>query len=254
MTADAPEVESPEQDLLPGEMTLLEHLLELRKRVTWMAAAVLLGMVLFFIPKIGFGAIEFLLEPAESRNPGFRTQAITPLENIVTYFRVALLGGIAVGMPMLIYQTMRFVHPALEAGEKRLMYPIVVGASLAFTVGMAFAYYVVLPLAYDFLFNFGSSFADPNPTISSYMDLTTRMILVLGLVFETPIIVMGLAKLGVVNARRLLGFWRWAIVGAFAISAILTPTPDPVVQSLVAGPMVVLYFVGIGLAWLVRRD
>ena len=149
---------------------------------------------------------------------------------------------------------MRFVHPALEAGEKRLMYPIVVGATLAFTVGMAFAYYVVLPLAYDFLFNFGSSFADPNPTISSYMDLTTRMILVLGIVFETPIIVMGLAKLGVVSARRLLGFWRWAIVGAFAISAILTPTPDPVVQSLVAGPMVVLYFVGIGLAWLVRRD
>ena len=89
MTTDAPEVESPEQDLLPGEMTLLEHLLEVRKRVTWMAAAVLVGMVLFFIPKIGFGAIEFLLEPAESRNPGFRTQAITPLENIVTYFRVA---------------------------------------------------------------------------------------------------------------------------------------------------------------------
>ncbi len=86
------------------------------------------------------------------------------------------------------------------------------------------------------------------------MDLTIRLILILGFVFETPIVVMGLAKLGVVSARSLMRFWRFAIIGGFAISAIATPTPDPVVQSLVAGPMIALYFVGVGLAWLVRRD
>ena len=236
-------------------MTLLEHLLELRKRVTWMAAAILVGMVVFFIPPVGFGAIEFLKEPALKQNADFHTQAITPMENIVTYFRVALLGGLAIGMPMLVYQSMRFVTPALTPGEKSWVYPIVIGASLAFVLGMAFAYYLVLPPAFNFLFSFGAEeIADPNPTISSYMDLTTRLILVLGFVFETPIIVMGLAKFGVVSARRLLGFWRWAIVGAFAISAVATPTPDPVVQTLVAGPMLVLFFVGIGLAWFVRRD
>ena len=254
MTTDTPGADAPEEDV-GGTMTLLEHLLELRTRVTWMAAAVLVGMVVFFIPPIGFGAIEFLKEPALKQNADFHTQAITPMENIVTFFRVALMGGLALGMPMLVYQSMRFVTPALTPKEKRWVYPIVIGASLSFVLGMAFAYYLVLPPAFAFLFSFGAEeIADPNPTISSYMDLTTRLILILGFVFETPIIVMGLAKLGIVTARQLLGFWRWAIVGGFAISAVATPTPDPVVQTLVAAPMIALYFLGIGLAWLVRRD
>jgi sec-independent protein translocase protein TatC len=236
-----------------GEMTLLEHLLELRSRVFWSAIAVVAGMVPFFAPPIGFWLIERLLEPAVAQNPDFRAQAITPMENIVTYFRVALLGGITLGMPMLVYQVLRFVTPALTATEKRWIFPVVVGASLSFAGGMAFAYFVVLPAAYGFLFTFGSRIADPSPTISSYMDLTIRLIVVLGVVFQTPIFVMGLAKFGVVSARRLLGWWRWAIVVAFITSAIATPTPDPVTQTLVAGPIIVLYFVGIGLAWFVRR-
>jgi len=237
-----------------GEMTLLEHLLELRNRVMWAGLAVILGMSVFLVPRIGFGAIEFLTEPAVTQNPAFRAQAITPMENIVTYFRVALLGGLSLGMPMIVYQTLRFVTPALTPSEKRWVFPVTIGSSLAFLLGMLFAYYVVLPAAYGFLFSFGSSFADPTPTISSYMDLTTRLILVLGFVFETPIIIMGLAKFGIVSARRLLGFWRYALVLAFVISAIATPTPDPITQTLVAGPIVVLYFLGIGLAWFVRRD
>ena len=236
-----------------GEMTLLQHLMELRMRVTWMAGAVALGMMLFFIPKVGFEAIEFLKEPALRENANFRTQAITPMENIVVYFRVALLGGVAFGMPMIVYQVLRFIGPALTSGEKKWLYPIVAGTSFAFAVGLAFGYYVVLPPAFGFLFNFGSSFADPNPTISSYIDLVTRLLLVMGIVFETPIFIMGLAKFGIVTAGKLLRFWRFAIVGAFIFSAIATPTPDPVVQSLVAGPMIILYFFGIGLAWLVRR-
>jgi sec-independent protein translocase protein TatC len=138
--------------------------------------------------------------------------------------------------------------------EKRWMFPIVVGATLAFIGGMAFAYYVVLPVTLEFLFSFGSGVAEPDIRISYYINFVTRMLLVLGLVFETPLLVMGLAKAGVVNARKLLKMWRFAIVGAFVLSAIVTPTIDPVTQSLVAGPIVLLYFVGIGLAWLVRRN
>ena len=236
-----------------GEMTLLEHLLELRSRVTWVAGAVLIGMFVFFIPAVGFGAIEFLLEPAKQDNPAFRAQAITPMENLVTYFRVALLGGLTLGMPMVVYQSLRFVGPALTPAERRWLIPLALGASLSFLAGMAFAYWIVLPRAYGFLFNFGTEFADPTPTITSYMDLTTRLVLILGLVFETPLVVMALAKLRIVHARQLLRYWRLSIVGAFVISAIATPTIDPVTQSFVAGPLVVLYFVGIGLAWLVRR-
>ncbi|MBM3140701.1 MAG: twin-arginine translocase subunit TatC [Chloroflexi bacterium] len=236
-----------------GTMTLLEHLQELRSRVAWSGLAVLLGMIVFFIPPIGFGAIEFLLDPAVRQTPNFRAQAITPMENIVVYFRVALLGGVALGMPMLIYQSMQFVVPALTTREKRWTVPVVAGGSTMFILGLAFGYFILLPAAYGFLFKFGSSFADITPTISSYMDLTTRLLLVCGLVFETPIIIMGLARAGVVSASRLTRWWRFALVGAFAISAILTPTPDPVTQSLVAGPIILLYFVGIGLAWFIRR-
>ena len=251
MAAAEPEP-GPPPEQAGGEMPLLQHLLELRTRVTWAAGAVLLGMAVFFVPRIGFAAIEFLLEPARDRSPDFEAQAITPLENLVTYFRVALMGGLVLGMPMLVYQTLRYVTPALTPTEKRWIYPLVAAATLSFAGGMAFAYFVVLPPAYSFLFDFGSSFATPSPTITSYMDLTIRLIVILGLVFELPIIVMGLARLRAVHWRRLLGWWRFAIIGAFVISAIATPTIDPVTQSLIAGPMVTLYFVGIGLAWLVR--
>ena len=250
-TEPRPAPDAPAPDPSGGEMTLLDHLLELRGRVTWMAGAVVLGMSIFFIPKVGFATIEFLLEPA-NRNPDFEAQAITPLENLVTYFRVALMGGVALGMPVLVYQTLRFITPALTPQETRWIYPLVIAATLSFVGGMAFAYWVVLPPAYAFLFTFGSSFATPSPTITSYMDLTIRLIGILGFVFELPIFIMGLARLRVVQWRRLLGWWRYAIIGSFIVSAIATPTIDPVTQSLVAGPMVILYFVGIALAWVVR--
>jgi sec-independent protein translocase protein TatC len=250
--------EAPEELLesLPegGEMTLLDHLFELRSRVTWSAAAVVVGVIPFMYFPIGFGAIMFLMEPAKAQNPDFVVQAISPMENIFVYFRVALLGGISIGMPMLIYQVLRFVTPALTPQEKRWIIPIVVGTSVSFFFGLVFGYLVVLPAAYAFLFNFGTEVAEVSPTISSYMDLTIRLLLVMGFVFETPILIMGLAKFGVVNAKQLRGWWRWALVGSFAISAVVTPTPDPVTQTLVGGPMFILYLFGVGLAWFVRRD
>ncbi len=250
---EAPEdmLESPREG---GEMTLLDHLFELRSRVTWSAAAVVVGMIPFFYIPLGIAAIEFLIVPARNQNPDFVVQAITPMENIFTYFRVMLLGGVAIGMPMLVYQVLRFITPALTSQEKRWVIPVVLGTSTSFFLGLVFGYYVVLPAAYAFLFNFGTEFAEVTPTISSYMDLTLRLLLVMGFVFETPILIMGLAKFGVVNAKQLRGWWRWALVGSFAISAVATPTPDPITQTLVGGPMFILYLFGIVLAWLVRRD
>jgi sec-independent protein translocase protein TatC len=250
----SPEADAEERPAEGGEMTLLEHLLELRSRITWSAAAIVLGMVPFFYIPWGRHVINFLLDPAQQQNPEFRAQAITPMENIVTYFRVALLGAISLAMPVLIYQVLAFVTPALTPGEKRWVFPIVLGASLSFVVGLAFGYWVVLPTAYGFLFSFGSEFAEITPTISSYMDLTTRLLLVMGLVFETPLLIMGLAKFGVVSARKLLGWWRWALIGSFVISAIATPTPDPITQTLVGGPIFILYMLGIVLAWFIKRE
>ncbi|MEI6665901.1 MAG: twin-arginine translocase subunit TatC [Chloroflexota bacterium] len=245
---------SRRQQLAPGEMTILEHLQELRGRVMWMAIAVAVGMSVFFVPTIGFGAVNLLIEPARVAHPGFKPQYIEPMENIVTYFQVALLGGVAAGMPMIVFQTLRFVAPALTPGEKRWVYPIALGAAGAFVGGMAFGYFFILPPSLGFLLDFGSSIAEPNIRIGNYINFVTRMLGIMGLVFETPLIVMGMAVIGVVNWRKLLGWWRFSIVLAFVISAIATPTIDPITQSLVAGPIVALYFVGIGLAWLVRRN
>ncbi|SVD16642.1 uncharacterized protein METZ01_LOCUS369496 [marine metagenome] len=245
--------EEPPEDTTPREeMTLIEHLLELRTRVMWSAIAVTISTGALLIPTIGFEFIELMLEPARAHDPQWTPQSLGPLDRIVTLFKVALLGGIALAMPVLIYQTMRFVTPALTKKEKRWVLPIVIGGSIAFLGGLAFAYFVVLPLSLVFLLSFGDSWARDDWQVSLYIDFVTRMMLILGIAFETPLIVMGMAKLGVVTSRKLLGWWRWAILGAFLGSAIVTPTIDPVTQSLVAGPVIVLYFVGVGLAWLVR--
>lgn len=249
-----PREPSRREQLAPGEMTILEHLQELRMRVMWMGIAVVAGMMLFFVPSIGFGAVEYLLLPARAAQPDFKPQYIEPMENIVTYFQVALLGGVSLGMPMIVFQALRFVAPALTSSEKRWIYPIALGAALSFIGGMAFGYFFILPPSLGFLLTFGSSIAEANFRIGNYINFVTRMLGVMGLVFETPLVVMGLAKLGVVTWRKLINWWRFAIVVAFIISAVATPTIDPITQALVAGPIILLYFVGIGLAWVVKRN
>ena len=235
------------------EMTLLEHFKELRVRITWMAGAIAIGMMINFVA-FGFKIMAFLQVPAQKSIPDFKPQFTEPLENLVAYFQVGLLAGLAFAMPVIVYHIMRFVSPALSKHERRWAIPISIGASLSFIGGMAFAYYIVLPLALNFLLTFGEDVARADWKIGNYNNFVTRILLVLGLVFETPLFVMGLAKMKVVTAKVLLQRWRAAIVMAFIISAILTPTIDPVTQTLVAGPMIVLYFAGIGLAWLVRRQ
>ncbi len=160
-------------------------------------------------------------------------------------------------MPVHIYQLLAFVSPGLTWNERKWLYPIVFGATLSFIAGAAFAYYIELPPALKFLVDQPGDITEnvrPFIRIQSYIDFVTRLILVTGLVFELPLIVMGLAKIGIVTSKKLLGWWRYAIIGAFVGAAIVTPSIDPVTQSLVAGPIIVLYFLGIGLAKLVEGN
>ncbi len=253
MTRPAPPELPPET---PGEeprekyLTLLEHLEELRYRLFMSALGVVagLGVSAYF----GGDLIDFLKEPAESRNPDFQLQFIEPFELFVTYFRVSLLGGLVLGMPFVVYHALRFVAPGLKPGERRWLYLTVLGATGFFLGGVAFAYYVALPPALDFLLNFGEDLAEPNIRVGSYIDFVTRLLFWTGVSFETPLVVMFLGRFGIVSAGQLLRWWRFAIVGAFVIAAIVTPTIDPVTQSLVAGPIIVLYFLGILLAVFVQ--
>lgn len=246
-TATAPRPQSRETE--GKELTILEHLQELRQRLIIAAVAVVLATVASLI--LTNWLIEWLTEPARDAGEDVRIVFTDPLGYWGAYFRVALLSGITLSMPVLVYELLAFVGPGLTKEEKRWIYPIVVGASVAFAAGAAFAYYVELPPALKFLLNAGSEI-DPFINVTSYIDFITRLMLVTGAVFELPLVVMGLAKLHVVTSRKLLGWWRYAIVLAFVAAAVVTPSIDPFTQSLVAGPMIVLYFTGIVLARLVE--
>jgi sec-independent protein translocase protein TatC len=242
--------EAPEEESGERLLTVLEHIEELRFRLFVSALTVVigLGVTYFFRGEI----IELLKQPAESRSEDFELQAIVPFETFVTVFRVSLMGGLILGMPMIVYQGLRFVSPGLNPNERRWLYATVAGTFLLFLGGVAFAFYIALPPALDFLLNFGGDIAESNITVSSYVDFVTRLLFWTGVSFQTPLIVMYLARFGIVSAGQLLRWWRFAIVAAFIIAAIVTPTIDPVTQSLVAGPIIVLYFLGIILAVIVQ--
>jgi sec-independent protein translocase protein TatC len=233
-----------------ANLTILEHLQELRRRL--MICAIAVGLALVAAAFVANPVLRWMKEPAEDRVENFELIFIQPLEYWTTFFRVMLLIAITFAMPVIVWQILAFVGPGLTRNEKKWAYPIVLGASLMFVAGCAFAYYIELPPALNFLLDSGDV-ATPTITIKYYVDFVTRLMLVTGLVFEMPLLVMALAKVGVVDSRKLLHWWRFALVGAFVVSAIVTPSIDPITQTLVAAPMIVLYFVGIALAKLVEK-
>lgn len=255
---EAPLEPSPAPERVPtaGEarlLTILEHLQELRYRLMVCAGALVVGVSVSFYPLAGW-AIEWMKRPAEREYENFDLAFFDPLEGWTTYFRVSLLLGITIAMPVIIYQLLAFVSPGLTKSERRWLYPIVFGATAAFIGGCAFAYYVELPPALRFLLNPPSGLGQPVISARKYFDFVTSMMLVTGLVFELPLVVMGMAKIGVVTSRKLLGWWRYAIILAFVVAAVVTPSVDPITQALVAGPIIILYFIGILLAKVVEGN
>jgi sec-independent protein translocase protein TatC len=231
-------------------LTILEHLGELRLRLMICAGVMILATaVSFYFAKDVMG---FLLNPAEDAQPGFKPIQTEPLEFVGSYFKISLLCALAISMPVLVYHLIAFVAPGLTPAERRWIFPVVVGSGLSFVAGMAFGFFVALPPAIDFLINFGEDVADPTLRIGPYIDFVLRLLLITGLVFQTPLLLMGLAKLRIVKAAWLVRQWRYVIVGAFVVSALVTPTVDPITQTLIAAPIIVLYAVGTGLAYLVQ--
>jgi len=207
----------------------------------------------FWNAAVATETIKWLKQPAESKVGGFDLVFTDPLEFWSTYFQVSLLVGLALAMPVFVYQILGFITPGLTRNEKKWTYFVVGFASVAFLGGCAFTYYVEMPPALNFLLKPPGDLATPLISVKKYIGFATKLMLVTGLVFQTPLFVMAFAKVGIVNSRKLLSWWRFAILGAFVISAIVTPSIDPVTQTLVALPMVVLYFVGILMAKLVEN-
>ncbi len=234
-------------------MTILEHLQELRTRLIWCCLGLVIGVVISSILTNQF--FDFLTEPFRDKAPrGADIITNKPLEGFTTYFKVALYGGFAIAMPVVVYQVLMFVLPGLTPQEKRWVLPVVVGIFASFLVGASFAFYIILPSALKYLLNLNPGGSRPLINIAEYINFVTRLVFWVGVTFQTPLIILALARFGLVTGRRLLGWWRYMIVVAFLVAAVVTPTPDPLTQTLVAVPLLVLYLVGVLLAYMFGRD
>jgi len=237
-------------DVHPGEMTLLEHLKELRNRVLICAIALVIGtMVCFFFWETILG---WLLAPARDRIEDFRVASFSPTDRISIIVKIGLYGGLLISSPIILYQLLAFIVPGLTPREKKMLLPGVFGTVLFLLGGMSFAYWVILPASLGFLLELGSSEIENVTGIKQYVDFVVRIVFWVGISFELPMILALLARLGIVRAKQLLGFWRYMVIVIFVIAAVVTPTPDPITQTMVAGPLFALYFVGILFAWLVQ--
>ena len=195
---------------------------------------------------------EFLLAP------GFgdldeQPIATEVLETVGVTFKVTLMVAFVASLPVALYQLIMFVSPGLTGRERLYLLLLMPGVLIAFGAGVAFGYYVLFPPAFEFLFHFGSENVDPEIRISSYVNVITSLMFWMGAVFQIPLVLFMLGRLGVVTPRRLTRFRRFAVLLAFVAAAIITPTFDPVNQTLVAVPIMVLYEFGILLARLGQR-
>lgn len=233
------------------EMTLVEHLLELRNRVIIAAIALIIGtLVSFFFWQTILG---WLLEPGRNYDPSFKLSSFSPVDRIGAIFKIGLYGGLILASPVIVYEVLAFVVPGLTPRERKMLAPGIVGVILFLVAGMSFAYWIILPASLTFLLDVGSEDIQNVIGIKEYMDFVTRIIFWVGIAFEMPMVIAMAARLGLVKTKQLLSFWRYAIVIIFVIAAVITPTPDPFNQTLVAGPLFFLYFIGILFAWLVQR-
>lgn len=224
------------------KLTIIEHLDELRQRLIISVVTVAITTILsfFFVQQI----FDILKEPAPEN---FQLIYTEMTEMLTTYLKVALFSGLALALPMIVYQGVRFVAPALTREEKRYFLWLLPAVGVFFVFGVAFGYYLVLPFTVKYLLTF-SSVATPFIKVGNYISFVSSMLFWIGMAFETPLIIFFLAKIRLVNAKKLASFRKYAIVAVFVIAAIITPTPDPIGQSIVAVPMLLLYEIGILLA------
>ena len=238
-------------------LSLRGHLEELRMRLVIAVAAWLVTTSVSFI--FYKSIVRLLLHPAEAlSSPGAGEAGLIfteVTEMLAVTIKVALVSGVVLALPVILYQIIMFVAPGLTPRERRYLLAFMPGALLAFLGGAAFAYFVLIPPAINFLLHFGSDIATPMIRIGNYVNLMVRLLFWMGVVFETPLVMFLLAKLGIVSHKALAGWRRYWVVVAFILGAIITPTFDPINQTLVAGPLIVLYELGIWLAKLggVRR-
>jgi sec-independent protein translocase protein TatC len=241
----------PEDEAPGGQMSFLEHLDELRKRIVHSLLAVAVGVL------VGFAFInyisDFLLGPTRRLlPPGSKMIYTQPGEAFGFNIQIALIAGVVLAAPVIMYQVWLFIAPGLYSNEKKMAVPFVLMSTLGFVGGALFNHYVV----FVWMMKFFASFNTPDlvflPRLDDVFDLYTKMLLGMGLVFQMPTIIFFLAKMKLVTWRFLARNFKYALLFIFVAAAVITPSGDMVTQTIFAAPMIGLYLIGIVIAWIVR--
>lgn len=239
----------PYLDEIPNdvEMSLFDHLEELRQRIFYSLLAVALGIVGCFI------FVKPIVQALEIPAQGVKFLQLAPGEYFFVSLKVAGYSGILVASPFIVYQALLFILPGLTRRERRLIGPVVLGSSFLFAAGIAFSYFALIPAALNFFINYGKDVVDQLWSIDKYFKFVLLLMFSTGLAFQIPVIQLLLGYLGIVSSDRMLALWRYVVLGAVVLGAVLTPSTDPLTQSLLAGAVLGLYFGGVGLVKLTGR-
>src|SRR5579872_6739794 len=246
-----PRLEEDDDAAAGAKMTFLEHLDELRKRIVNACIGIAVGILVSFafIDRI----FNFLLAPTRKvLPPGVGMIYTEPGEAFGMYITVSLIAGAVIASPYVMYQVWMFIAPGLYSKEKRMAIPFVLFTTVGFIGGAAFNHYVAFPFLIRFFAQFNGIDLQFMPRLEDTFDLYVKMLLGMGAVFQLPTIVFFLAKMGLVTARFLWDHGKYAILIAYIIAAVITPTGDPVNQTIFAAPMIILYFLSIIIAWVVN--
>lgn len=230
-------------DELPDEveMSIFDHLEELRQRIFYCLLALGLAIAVCFV--LVRPLVRLLQEPAGD----VKFLQLAPGEFFFVSFKVAGYSGLVLASPFILYQIIQFVLPGLTRRERRLLGPVVLGSSALFFLGLAFAYYALIPVTLQFFVNYGADVVEQLWSIERYFELVLSLMFLVGLTFQIPIIQMILGYLGIISSQQMLKGWRSVVLGAVILGAVVTPSTDPLTQSVLAGAVLGLYFGGIGM-------
>ncbi|MBD2694605.1 twin-arginine translocase subunit TatC [Anabaena catenula] len=237
------------QDELPDdvEMSFFDHLEELRQRIFYSLIAVAVGVIGCFI------VVKPLVQLLEVPAHGIKFLQLAPGEYFFVSIKVAGYSGLVLASPFILYQIIQFVLPGLTRRERRLLAPVVLGSSVLFVGGLVFAYLLLIPAALQFFISYGADVVEQLWSIEKYFEFVLLLLFSTGLAFQIPIIQLLLGNLGIVSSEKMLAGWRFVIMGAVILGAVLTPSTDPLTQSLLAGAVLGLYFGGVGLVKLTGK-
>ncbi|CAH1414101.1 sec-independent protein translocase protein TATC, chloroplastic [Lactuca sativa] len=237
----------PDKELLPEdkEMTIFDHLEELRERIFVSVLAVGAAILGCFV----YSKDLIMILEAPVRTQGVRFLQLAPGEFFFTTIKVSGYCGLLLGSPVILYEIIAFVLPGLTRSERKFLAPIVLGSSILFYTGIVFSYIVLTPAALNFFVNYAEGVVESLWSIDQYFEFILVLMFSTGLSFQVPVIQLLLGQVGLVTGNQMLSVWRYVVVGAVIAAAIVTPSTDPLTQMLLAGPLLGLYFGG---AWTVK--